>query len=95
MTLIPCHPQTRFALKQAQRLADYFEPANDAQRSAHQRLQESIRSGNLYLVVEAIKAARTIGRRGLSTLDWREWTDSWLDKVHRFILADLELERAA
>ena len=95
MTITPRHPQTRTALAQAQRLADLFCPITEAQHAAHRRLAVAIASGNLYRVVDAIKAARTIGRRGLSTLDWREWSGAWLDRADRVILADIERERAA
>ena len=95
MTITPRHPQTKHALAQAQRLADLLCPVTEAQHAAHQRLVGAIASGNLYAVIDAMRAARSIGRRGLCTLDWREWSGSWLDRVERVILAEIGLERAA
>jgi hypothetical protein len=95
MTITPRHVQTRAALAQAQRLADLFCPVNAPQHAAHQRLIGAIRVGDLYRVVDAMHAARTIGRRGLATLDWREWSGSWLAKVDRLILNEQSEERAA
>lgn len=95
MNIVPQHPQTTNALKQARRLADWYCPTNEPQRAAHRRIVDAISSGDLYQVVDAIRAARTVGRRGLATLDWREWSGSWLDKVQRIILDEVEQERAA
>jgi hypothetical protein len=95
MTITPRHPQTRCALAQAQRLANLFCPVTEAQHVAHQRLVDAIRSGNLYRVIDTMRAARTIGRRGLSTLDWSEWSGAWIDKVQAIILSDADRERAA
>ena len=95
MTITPTHPQTKYALRQARRLADLLCPVTEDQHAAHRRLVGAIASGNLYATIEAMRAARVIGRNAVATLDWREWSGTWLDRVERFILADIERERAA
>ncbi|MBN1430427.1 MAG: hypothetical protein JXB07_18805 [Anaerolineae bacterium] len=95
MTITPRHSQTRCALAQAVRLADLLCPTNQNQAAARQHIINAAQSGNLYDAVNAVTAARSTGRRGLATIDWRCWADSWLARVNRIILADIEQERAA
>lgn len=72
MTYIPHHPQTPYALARTAYLADVYAPATQAQMEVHRLLVDGIRAGNLYRVIEAMKAAGTTGRRGLSTREWSE-----------------------
>ncbi len=95
MTYIPHHPQTPYALSRAAYLADVYAPSTKEQMEAHRRLVDGIRAGNLYRVVEAMRAASTTGHRGLSTRGWAEWATTWIAKVESLILADIEVERAA
>ena len=95
MIYSPNHPKTEAALRQARLMADYFVPVNDAQRTAQLNMLHAVNDGNLYAAVEAIKNSRSVGRRGLATLDWREWADRWLERVDRLIFRELEVEMAA
>lgn len=95
MTYIPMHPQTPHALARAVYLADVYAPATKAEMEVHRQLVDGIRAGNLYRVIDAMKAAGTTGHRGLSTREWSEWATTWLAKVENLILADVEVKRAA
>lgn len=94
-SVIPQHRLTRCALAQAQRLVDLFVPATDAQVDAQERIAQAVRDGDLYSAIETVRSSMSIGRRGLSTLEWREWAKSWLHKCEVLILEDLRAEKAA
>jgi hypothetical protein len=95
MTLTPNHPQTKYALRKARYLADLHCPITEAQHAAHRRFVDAINSGDLYAVIEAVQASRITGRRGLCSMEWREWSGDWLHRVNTLIMADIGQERAA
>jgi hypothetical protein len=91
--VIPEHRLTPNAIEHACYLAHIFSPSTPEQAERQMAIYRAVELGDLYRCMSAVQASCTIGKRGLATVEWRQWAKTWIAQCNQLILSTLDIER--